>query len=146
MESAGSTFQVFYSGLKIMATVKWWCPARMESWPVKPVMFTGHAPCIFEQSAKSLPVNLIFCLLVKIKSHSLTENHMRIRISSLFSNHLTHQKTRYWRSKNFLAQLVIVSGHGLKIILSTPAIGRKSAVKAMILSALKREELWRLKR
>jgi len=44
-------------------------------------------------------------------------------------------------AKISLAQLVIVSGHCLKIILSAPAIGTKSAVKAMILSALKREEL-----
>ena len=56
----------------------------MESWPAKPVMLTGHAARIFEQTAKSLAVNLIFCLFVKIKSHSLTENHMRISISSLF--------------------------------------------------------------
>lgn len=40
-----------------------------------------------------------------------------------------------------MAQLVIVSGHGLKITLRAPAIGTKSAVKAMISFALKREEL-----
>lgn len=49
-------------------------------------------------------------------------------------------------AKISLAQLVIVSGHSLYIILSTPPFGTKSAVKAMILSALKREELRRLKK
>lgn len=48
-------------------------------------------------------------------------------------------------AKISLAQLVIVSGHSLYIILSAPPFGTK-AVKAMILSALKREELRRLKK
>lgn len=49
-------------------------------------------------------------------------------------------------AKISLAQLVMVSGHSLYIILSAPPFGTKSAVKAMILSALKREELRRLKK
>ena len=49
-------------------------------------------------------------------------------------------------AKISLAQLFIVSGHSLYIILSAPPFGTKSAVKAMILSALKREELRRLKK
>ena len=49
-------------------------------------------------------------------------------------------------AKISLAQLVIASGHSLYIILSAPPFGTKSAVKAMILSALKREELRRLKK
>ena len=73
----------------------------MESWPAKPVMLTGHAARIFEQTAKSLAVNLIFCLFVKIKSHSLTENHMRISISSLFFQLFDQSENENWRSKNF---------------------------------------------
>ena len=96
----------------------------MESWLAKPVMLTGHAACTFEQTAKSLAVNLRFCLFVKKQSHSLTGNHTRIS-SIFFPDHLTGQ--------NLMR---------LEIILS-PSIGTKSAVEAMILSPLKREELCR---
>ena len=87
-------------------------------------MLTGHAACIFQQTAKFLAVNLRFCLFVKKQSHTLTGNHTRIS-SIFFSNHLTGQ--------NLMR---------LEIILN-PSIGTKSFVEAMMLSALKREELCR---
>ena len=55
----------------------------------------------FEQTANSLPVNLRFCLFVKIQSHPLTENHMRIRFSSLFFQSFDPSENENWRSKNF---------------------------------------------
>ena len=45
------------------------------------------------------------------------------------------QQNKAW--SQVMAQLIIVSGHCLKIILSAPAIGTKSAVKAMIICSKK---------
>ena len=60
-----------------------------------------HRPLILEQTNKSSPVNLSFCLFVKIKSRSLKENYSRI--SWRFSRHLKKSENETWLRKNFFS-------------------------------------------
>ena len=56
---------------------------------------------ILEQANKPSPVNLRFCLFVKIKSRSVKENYTRI--SSRFSLHLNRSENETWLRKNFFS-------------------------------------------
>ena len=57
-----------------------------------PVVFSVTQTLILGQADKSSPENLSFCLFVKIKSHSLIENY--IRISLLFSPYFDQSENK----------------------------------------------------
>ena len=103
-----------------------WSAANVcsEQWNERPkTSLTSHVDWsltlsfVEEKTAKSLPVNLRFCLFVKIQSHSQNNRKLNKNKWNFFSPSILTGQKRDLAEQTFLKP-VIVSSHRPKIILS----------------------------